>query len=124
MKLWLRIVLICVGIFIIVLAVLFGAKSQTESFLLHWSYYPEYGDSDVVKLRLYEVTVDSVIKKVILDSINVQWTTHAFSIQKDDQQHYFTMTAIDSSNNESKFSNFAVLDLSRPIPVKDVYITH
>jgi len=119
-----RIILIVLGVIIILIAVFLGkSKPQTQQYFLHWSYYPEYGDSDVAKLRAYEVSADSVIMRVVVDSINIQWTTHAFSMAKDGKVHYFVITAIDTADNESEFSNFGVLDLGRPVPVRDVTIT-
>ena len=96
--------------------------SQTREFWATWSYYPETGSQDVSKLRLYELKItaaDTAIVKVWSDSINVQWTTHRFTIADDDSIHLFAMTAVDSSKNESIFSAIKALDLKRPSSVLD-----
>lgn len=93
--------------------------SQTRPFWARWSYYPESGSPDACKLRLYEVDNDSVIVKTWSDSINIQWTSHRFTINDDGFVHLFVMTAVDTAGNESQRSNVAKLDLKRPSPVLD-----
>lgn len=116
-------ILLAVGIVLIILAFFITSKSEDTTFLLHWDYYPEYGSNDAVKLRAYEVSADSSVIKVLSDSINIEWTTHQFKIEDDGNVHYFTMTAVDTAGNESLFSNFGILDLSKPIKIRNIFIT-
>jgi len=115
-------ILLGTGILLIILA--FMVKGQDRSFFISWDYYFDTGSSDVTKLKIYEVNADTVVTKVMSDSINPSWTTHRFTIQDDNQLHYFTVTAVDSAGNESDFSNIAVLDLAKPIKVFGVKITN
>jgi len=116
-------ILLGVGVVLILLAFFVKTKSQETTFQLHWEYYNEYGSPDVIKLRAYEVSADSVIMRLLSDSINVEWTTHQFKVDNDNDIHYFVVTAVDSAGNESEFSNFGILDLSKPIKVRNVTIT-
>jgi hypothetical protein len=116
-----RWILLVVGVLLIVLA--FVVKGQDRSFYIHWDYYPALGSPDVVKLKVYEVTADTLGVRIMSDSINVEWTTHRFTIHDDGAVHYFVMTAIDTAGNESEYSNFGVLDLGRPSKVLNVHIT-
>jgi len=120
---YLRYILLALVIIFILILFFDRSKSQETTFQLHWDYYPEYGSTDAMKLRAYEVSVDSVIMRLLSDSINIEWTTHQFKVDNDDNIHYFVVTAIDTAGNESEFSNFGILDLGAPIKVRNVFIT-
>lgn len=115
-------ILLIVGIILIILAFMIVGSSQDRQFYINWNYYFEKGSPDGAFLRIYELNPDSTILRIMADSVNISWTTHRFTIVEDDKQHYFTITAIDTANNESIFSNIAVLDLKRPIQVFGVKI--
>lgn len=107
-------ILLAVGIILILLAFLI-ANAADKKFTLDWDLYDVANNQDVKKLRVLEVnqTATSVIR-VWSDSVNFRWTSHQFTITDDDKLHYFVMTAVDTANNESKYSTIAILDLARP----------
>ena len=120
----LRWIILAIALVLIVLAFLISdALSGDREFWIDWDLYTATGSPDAVKLRVLEVNqAGTAIVKVWNDSISVNWTTHKFTIQDDNQLHYFVMTAVDGAGNESDYSNMAVLDLAKPIKVFGVRI--
>ena len=120
----LRWIILAIALVLIVLAFLISdALSGDREFWIDWDLYTATGSPDAVKLRVLEVNqAGTAIVKVWNDSISVNWTTHKFTIQDDNQLHYFVMTAVDTAGNESDYSNMAVLDLAKPIKVFGVRI--
>jgi hypothetical protein len=119
-----RWILLGTGILLIVLAFLISdVLSGDRKFFIEWELYTATGSPDAVKLRVLEVNATATaLIKVWSDSVNINWTTHQFTIQDDDKLHYFVMTAVDTAGNESAYSNIAVLDLAKPIQVFGVRI--
>ena len=119
-----RWILLAVGLLLVILAFLISdVLSQNREFWIEWDLYTVAGTPDVVKLRILEVNeAGTTIVKVWSDSVNVNWTTHRFTIANDYQKHYFAMTAVRSNGVESGFSNIAMLDLARPVTVFGVKV--
>jgi len=119
-----RWILLAVGIIIIILAFLISdIMSGNRTFFIEWDLYSVTGSPDARKLRILEVNATATnIIKVWSDSVALHWTTHQFTIQDDNQLHYFVMTAVDTVGNESVYSNMAILDLAKPITVFGVKI--
>ena len=119
-----RWILLAAGILLIVLAFLIkDALSGDRKFFIEWDLYTVTGSPDAIKLRVLEVNAtETALVKVWSDSVNINWTTHQFTIQNDNQLHYFVMTAVDTAGNESDYSTIAILDLAKPIQVLGVRI--
>lgn len=88
-----------------------------------WDYYPDYGSKDASFLRLYHCFISDIDNPkryyILKDSISVQDSTvNVMCIN--DHYHYFYMTAIDSSSNESGASNILELDLINPGILKNL----
>ena len=112
-----RWILFAVGFILILLAFLV-VNAADKKFTLDWDLYDVANSPDVKKLRVLEVNeTATAIIRVWSDSINFRWTSHQFTIQDDDQLHYFVMTAVDTANNESVYSNMVILDLAKPSTV-------
>jgi len=119
-----RWIILAVGIILIILAFFMSdVISGNRTFFVEWDLYSITGSPDAKKLRILEVnaTATNVIK-VWSDSVALHLTAHQFTIQDDDQLHYFVMTAVDTAGNESVYSNIAILDLARPVTVFGVHI--
>ena len=119
-----RWILLAAGILLVVLAFfLSDALSGDRKFFIEWDLYTVTGSPDAIKLRVLEVNATATaLVKVWSDSVNINWTTHQFTIQDDNQLHYFVMTAVDTAGNESDYSTIAILDLAKPIQVLGVRI--
>ena len=117
-------ILLAIGLILVILAFLISdVLSQNREFWIEWDLYTVSGTPDVVKLRVLEVNeAGTAIVKVWSDSVNVNWTTHRFTIANDYEKHYFCMTAVRSNGVESAFSNIVVLDLEKPVTVFGVRV--
>ena len=94
------------------------SRGQTRSFEVSWDLYTDYGSKDVAFLRLLEIDSVGNVIDIYRDSIDVNLDRLLVNRNDDDQLHFLVMVAVDSSKNESGYSNIVLLDFEDPIKVK------
>jgi hypothetical protein len=94
-------VVVAVSLLVIILLTAGGGSTKERTVRVAWAYYPAYGDSDVVELRVYMAHGDTT--QLIIDGISPTDTLSRYTgLFATGQRYYFTMTAVDSSGMESE----------------------
>lgn len=101
-------------------------SSQTVQRTAIWDRYQDYGSPDVLGFNLYEVEIDTIDGSPhinVLQRVNPEFgsipdlnnTEYKFLLPTDGQIHFFLMTAVDSTRNESEYSNIAFTKVPKSI---------
>ena len=111
-------------IVLVIVLVLWNVTGQEITVQLEWDYYPVYGSSDVSHLELYWEKWENdttLTTSEIISPISIYDSAYVLVLQTE-YIHKFKMTAVDSANNISGFSNEAICDLIKPVSILNVRI--